>query len=118
MGFAKEFMLFGAGEAAKRSATFGCMASFAGLDIGTEGLALPITTVGCFAFGELTGSGIKSEIKNKILDATELTQDKGYRGREVDVESNDTLTHIRGYRSNEYEFRLQTRVSREDSRPL
>ncbi|MGA2786343.1 MAG: hypothetical protein ABSF60_02335, partial [Verrucomicrobiota bacterium] len=40
----------------------------------------------------------------------ELTQIKCYPGWEVDEESADTLTHIHGYRSPDYEFVLQTGV--------
>src|SRR5215210_574431 len=48
----------------------------------------------------------------------ELTHIKCYRGWEVDEASADTLTHIRGYRSLEHEFVLQTRVTGTHSRPL
>src|ERR1039457_2373984 len=48
----------------------------------------------------------------------ELTQDKCYRGGELDEASGNTLTQVRGYRNNEHESVRQTRVPRPHPRPL
>ena len=53
-----------------------------------------------------------------MSEKADLTQIKGYRGWEMDEESVDTLTQVRGYRTNEHEFSIQAGVFGEDSRPL
>jgi hypothetical protein len=49
--------------------------------------------------------------KRKKVIASVLTQDKGYRGWELDEGFGNTLTQIRGYPDNEHEFAGQTGIS-------
>src|SRR6266487_6038929 len=57
-------------------------------------------------------------IRGGAMPRHELTQIKCYRGGELDWASDDTLTQVRGYPSPEHESVRQTRISRQDSRPL
>src|SRR5262245_36007641 len=52
------------------------------------------------------------------ISFSELTQDKCYRGGELDEASDDTLTQVRGYPSNEHESVCQAGISHPNSRPL
>src|ERR1039457_2249603 len=63
----------------------------------------------------MTGS---SQAEWDCLQSSELTQDKCYRGGELDEASGNTLTQVRGYRNNEHESVRQTRVPRPHPRPL
>ena len=58
-----------------------------------------------------------SASRGRQAQASELTQDKCYRGGAVDEASADTLTQVRGCRSNEHESVRQTRVFDPHSRP-
>src|SRR5436190_23089972 len=63
---------------------------------------------------------VSGSVKNLFRDPdrTALTQIKCYRGGALDEASSDSLTHIHGYPSHEYEPAFQTRVSLAHSRPL
>src|ERR1035437_4178750 len=57
-------------------------------------------------------------IEHEKFEMGELTHIKCYREWEVDEESADTLTHIRGYRNPEHESVCQTRGPGPHSRSL
>src|ERR1017187_7803050 len=66
-----------------------------------------------YARGTAKGKPVRTSI-----ETADLTHIKCYRSWAVDEGFIDALTHIHGYRSPEHEFDLQTRVSRQDPRPL